>query len=318
MNVIDNLVFKLSIPNTDVIESILNVVTHRQIGDLQNIIKLEPRTVSLLLQLVFRNYTKAKNDDFLNNWFLKAESNKFTSSFEVALNFHLCVEESYSNELINKSNDEQLQLAHNVCQELLRDELVLEHILSDQSTLFKTEYLAYLAKLKFCLKILAKCSHSQEINDSINRNLFDSYTNDLRKLVEPTIQVTSTVFNFLVKEIIRKYGFGSFKYIINNQSLKWTIPVELNHNKFNSFESMISKLEYSILNSQSELIKPLADLIKTPRNFQQSFIPCMPQDILFDQLSALRKDNDENDNPTLYGICFSRKTFYAIFLIFNI
>lgn len=71
---------------------------------------------------------------------------------------------------------------------------------------------------------------------------------------------------------------------------------------------LLVQLKFSIMHSKSKFIKPLAYLINSPKEFKNSFIPCMPQDSLFDIHNAIRVGNAQ-ENPTFYGI-------YLPFLLF--
>ncbi|CAF0704523.1 unnamed protein product [Brachionus calyciflorus] len=404
-NIINTLIFKSndSIPDADLIESILRIATQGKIYA-ENSFYLDSRIRSLILQLIFRNYTMSS--DYFNKWFANTETD-MRNNIDMALTFISCVEEANTNELINKNLDEQIQVADNICQVLLNNFNQLNLILNNQTKRLDIESLAYLAKLKFCLKTLAKVTYSQEKLESIkNKPLFDSYNYKMQKLIEPSLQITDIVFNFLVKEFIRKFSFTSVKYILSNPNLKWMMPKkiigdkinvsdryvligeryiqlkraitdgfqnrnavllqtilekdadrlfpyvaiclyknvtllnkevdnvpidiflptitkafgdrrsvwtsiitnELSHklkiNKNNcdtiEFNLLILQLKFSILYSKSKLIRPLANLIESPKDFKQSFIPCMPQDSIFDMLNAVRQSG-RNENPTLYA-----------------
>ena len=62
---------------------------------------------------------------------------------------------------------------------------------------------------------------------------------------------------------------------------------------------LLVQMKYSILFSNSRLIKPLAELINSPRQFANSFIPGMPQDSVYDIQMAIRAAHP-NENPTFY------------------
>lgn len=63
---------------------------------------------------------------------------------------------------------------------------------------------------------------------------------------------------------------------------------------------LLIQLKFSVLFSQSRIVRLLAELMRTPTNFRNSFIPCMPQDSLFDIHNAIRLGNSR-DNPRFYG-----------------
>lgn len=51
---------------------------------------------------------------------------------------------------------------------------------------------------------------------------------------------------------------------------------------------LLVQLKFSILCSRSKLAKPLASLIETPARHANSYLPCMPQDMMFDIHQAVR------------------------------
>jgi hypothetical protein len=66
---------------------------------------------------------------------------------------------------------------------------------------------------------------------------------------------------------------------------------------------LLVQLKYSVLFSRSNVIKPLASLIERPAEHKDYFLPCMPQDSLFDIQNAIKQAAQvtNRDNPTFYA-----------------
>lgn len=395
----EHLIFS-SEPDVEVVNYVLNAALQSKIitNELEAFsLDLDDTTKKLLIQLIFKNYQKSYK--YLNEWFEQSTQNNNNS--EIALNFMLCVEEQFFDKTIEKTIDEEINTAKEVSQDLLSSPQ-LEFILNDQRQTYNIESLFYLAKLKFVLKILAKATNNQDMLDSIKiQSQFNLLCSNVQTLIEPTLNYTSLIYNFLIKELVRRYSFSSIKFISNNRALNWLTPKQIiGHNldisdryilignKYtkikkaiknafeignttelenvlstdtekifpyfliciyknvllvqknidllsceiikNPFDKYYSKnsfylqeitkmsqnasdsielnllllqLKYSIKFSNNNLIIPLADLMESPDQFKASFIPCMPQDIIYDNYIAVREART-NDNPTLYGFYF--------------
>lgn len=75
----------------------------------------------------------------------------------------------------------------------------------------------------------------------------------------------------------------------------------INENTWGNVELnlLLIQLKYSILFSKSKLIKPFIDLIKSPSRYQNSFLPTMPHDSIFDIKNAIIAGN-QNEAPKFY------------------
>lgn len=400
LNVVEKLILNAS-PVTTAIQSIFRVTIEGKIcsDEHEQVLDLDQKTKKLLIQLLFKNFEKSF--DSLNEFFgrLNQKENYYT---ETALNFVSCVEESLLSETINLSIDEEIIFAEQISQHLLSDRQLLDSTLRDNTKNYTIENLSYLARLKFVLKILAKVINSQEVLNTVkNETRLNFLSSNVRAIIEPTLAYTTVVFNFLIKELVRRYSFNSIKYIHDVTAFNWITPkqiigdnlgitdryvligenytkikqafkiglenanfTELNavlekdstkmfpyyllsiyrnvfllqkninvmsfdiikipFDKIYSFKKnyleelenlskelpkpidlnmLMLQIKYTIEFSNNNLIKPLADLMKSPAEFKHSYIPCMPQDTVFDNLIAIRKVKSD-DNPTLYGIYF--------------
>ncbi len=62
---------------------------------------------------------------------------------------------------------------------------------------------------------------------------------------------------------------------------------------------LLIQLKSFITASRSKLVAPLSNLIQNPLEFADSYLPCMPQDSLYDIHNAVRA-SARNENPTFY------------------
>lgn len=395
LNTVETLIFSAR-PDINVIDTLFKVTIEGKICSNQQKLDLNQKTKKLLTQLLFKNFEKSF--DLLNDYFNQFKNNNDYT--EIALNFVTCVEESLLNNAI--SIDEEIIIAEQISQSLLFEKHLLDSTLRSNTPNYRVENLSYLAKLKFVLKILAKVTNSKEIMDTIkNETRLEFLLSNVRAMIEPTLNYTNIVFNFLIKELVRRYSFNSIRYIHSVTSLNWITPkqiigdnlgiqdryvligenytrikqalksglennnsIELNailendstkmlpyylisiyrnflllkndinvmsldfikipfertyslkkayleeikqlskeSSKSIELNMLMLQIKYSIEFSSNNLIKPLADLMISPQNFRQSFLPCMPQDTIFENYTAVQKVKS-TDKPTLYGIFF--------------
>lgn len=65
---------------------------------------------------------------------------------------------------------------------------------------------------------------------------------------------------------------------------------------------LLVQLKFSILFSKSKLTRPLVSLMETPRVHKDSYLPCMPQDMMYDIHQAVRQGvRSGTENPTFYA-----------------
>lgn len=65
---------------------------------------------------------------------------------------------------------------------------------------------------------------------------------------------------------------------------------------------LLVQLKFALLFSSSQLVVPLVSIIESPAQHANSFLPCMPQDSLFDIHQAVREGvQPGSENPTFYA-----------------
>lgn len=225
-----------STPNPEVVELVLKTTMDCVRYDLTTALPLLSDYRKLLLQLSFR-LNNSHVARFLSDWFARRDDPSlkqvFASAKEIAILYVACVQEHYvlltrtapsSSRLISS----ELDIANTVAAELLSTCASANQVVCANKC-FDVERLAYLAKLKFVLKCVAKYVNSQEALDQCRAEThsLQRLLQRVKQLVEPTLagqagaSATPTVFNFLIKELIRKYGNGSVKFIMGQEHIKW-------------------------------------------------------------------------------------------------
>ena len=63
---------------------------------------------------------------------------------------------------------------------------------------------------------------------------------------------------------------------------------------------LVVQFKHFLPHSKSKLAEPLVALIKSPERFVNAFLPCMPQDTMFEVYSAIRASAPSGQNPTIY------------------
>jgi hypothetical protein len=166
------------------------------------------------------------------------------------------VEDIYhdDDELLYKDMDSKVKAAFQTSQGLIENKENLGDIFNankDQRE-FDFKFVIYLAKLKYCLKMLAKFNCEEDILDKIeNHHILNNFTANCKTLLElPQCQgKNESIYQFLVKEIIRKYGSPQFKSISSHDELKWIVPKEI----FGSDFTVSDK--YILMGSDYALVK---------------------------------------------------------------
>lgn len=182
---------------------------------------------SLLIQLLFRNHNEMVSQ-YLKTWFTKGTadlSSIFKSAKDMAIFFQGCIQDLYVNQTRQVGTNE-LEVASSIAADLIKPSIkgFLNEIMNSQEDVFGVDELEYIAKLKFVIKILAKLVNSQESVDAamgLNKKMFEKFCENMKSLIEPTATLTPTVFNYLVKELVRKFSYSSVKYIMASANIKW-------------------------------------------------------------------------------------------------
>jgi len=242
-NAIEYLVFmNQSAPNDETIDLILETITSKHLSGGGGVaFTIEPTYRKLLIQIIFKNYNQ-KVISHLEKWFreegnITGAKSLFESSNELALLFQDCVHDQLIHDLTmkNQTLKDQIDLANKECEYLLKKKQ-LNQIFKRKKmygSTYEVTFLIDLAKLKFCLCTMSKSCHSKDLYDSHNKDLINLNKN-LKELILITFGQTEeehsqygktdTFINYLIKDMIRKYGSSSVKYILAEQELNWMAP----------------------------------------------------------------------------------------------
>ena len=230
LNTIETLVFsKENVPDTKLVVSILRVITKCSVfGEYGVRLHIKPIYQDLIIQILFQNYCDIVNKQ-LDSWF-KTNSGS-DASRSLALSFQKCVQDSLFTTIASYEADmnKKVVYAISISDELKQKLQLLEEAFDKKAKTYSVKCLIILAKFKFCLKILASLANSTDSIDSIDKKLFVQFNNQMKMVMLPTLSYyeSDKLFNFLIKEIIRKYGNSSIKFIMAQEDLKWMIPTEL-------------------------------------------------------------------------------------------
>jgi hypothetical protein len=242
-NAIEYLVFmNQSAPNDDTIDLILETITSKHLSGGGGVaFTIEPTFRKLLIQIIFKNYNQ-KVISHLEKWFreegnITGARSLFESSNELALLFQDCVHDQLIHDLTTKNQTlkDQIDLANKECEYLLKKNQ-LNQIFKRKKmygATYEVTFLIDLAKLKFCLCTMSKSCHSKDLFDLHNKDL-TNFNKNLKELIHNTFGQsneehsqygkTDTFINYLIKDMIRKYGSSSVKYILAEQELNWMAP----------------------------------------------------------------------------------------------
>jgi hypothetical protein len=238
VDIIEGLCFKnYQKPNDDAIEAILKVITDQKIIVENNSFDLNLTNRSMLIQIVFRNYNQIV-ESHLTRWFdsksFIGANQVFATSQEISLLFQNCVFDNYVHQISNLSIDEQIKFAIPITDEIVKktEGRILERIFNEKRGMLKTfnvDFLLVLSKIKFILSILSKVSHDQETFEAIrNMQQFEKeFSSKIKRIIDSTAPTTNKLIFYLIKDMIRKYGSSSVKYVQTNEKLSWMTPKDI-------------------------------------------------------------------------------------------
>ena len=229
-------------PNDDTIDSILKVITEKEMKSTENkIFPMNSISRSLLVQIVFKNYNEIVIKH-LKNWFINNSLvvGLFESSQEIALLFQNCVYDQYIHMASNLPIDRQLEFANKVMSELISPpnatnkegfKQIINKIFNEKRVMlksFEVNYLLILSKIKFVLSILSKLSYEENAFRSIeDKKLFHAFNTNLKEIVLYLKPTSNKLINFIIKDMIRKYGSSSLKYVQSNTEINWMTPPDI-------------------------------------------------------------------------------------------
>jgi hypothetical protein len=416
LKTLENLIFKSDLDN-DIVIKLMKSLSEYSItssSDMYTYLSLKPNYVSLIFQSLF-----IKNESlvcgYLKEFINSVPSNQNLAKYlyPISLNLQNSLQQKYNLQLLKRNIDYQVGIVERITLELNKQNMI-ENIFTatKRDNKLNVDYILYIAKLKLCLKILAKVTNSKIAFDCLeDKELFQEFNKRMKSILETSFNNahTDTVFNYLIKELIRKYSSSSIKYVITNPDIKWMIPTVLigdnlavndtfvligerylklkeaisdcfkekksepfvkyleqssknqqeifpilcmaiyrnitvkhkdvpnlpldlflptltkiynqssehwrpllennlsGHMKINTdnwpylnINQLIIQAKFSILYSKSKLVESLAQLIRYPAEYRNSYFPTMPQDDMFDIHRAVRAAVSTNENPTFY------------------
>ncbi len=122
-----------------------------------------------------------------------------------------------------ESDDEQLQFGLQLCNELTHSKNSLRALFNEIDTQYQVDYLLLIGKLKCCAEILASfCSCPERVEGLKKRQIYEQFNASMKKLFEDVNE--ETVFNYLVKILIRKYGSSVIKLVKGSEETCWITP----------------------------------------------------------------------------------------------
>lgn len=333
--------------------------------------------------------------------------------------FQNCVYDQLIKETFESTNlNEQLKKTYEIAEYFVNKVDSLRKLFGERMIMGKTfdvQNLVDVAKIKYLLSMLAKFVHDEEsFRRAKELPLFEQLNKNVKALISGVD--SETLSNFIIKELVRKYGSASLKFISYTAELAWITPksvieasqkindrfvingdgytqckeairecfkqrkidpldtvmntyarsnnhhqllpylcmafyqnvtlLHMNSQNFNAnigdlFKPMLNKpyvrsedaqlletlldnsfennfkinetnmpcidlnmlllqIKYSILYSKSKLLKPLKKLILEPGQMNESFLPTMPQDNLYDVKMALNDPSVNTETTRFY------------------
>ncbi len=222
--------------NRNLFEPVLEAVCEGKISNQEETVQITKYYRLCLLEFFYKNHL-----DFmlkhLESWFRNRCRLNFNDAVQMAILFENCVEEicHENDELKNTSLESKARVSFEISQALVKEKNTLKQIYSQDQKEYSSKEIIYLAKLKFCLKMLAKFNCSDDVVDKLANDLHcQKFNSNIKTLLElpECHNKNKTIFEFIVKEIIRKYGSSQFKAISNNDQLNWIVPKEFFGNNF--------------------------------------------------------------------------------------
>ena len=160
----------------------------------------------------------------------------FQSSNELAMFFQSCVYDEHFHKL-TENDDEQLNFGLQLCNELTHSKNSLRSLFKETKTHYQVDYLVLIGKLKCCMEILAGlCSCPDRVEGLKKREVYDEFNVKMKKLFEDVHE--ETIFNYLIKILIRKYGSSSIKLVKGNLETSWITPNNI------IGDNLVSKIEH--------------------------------------------------------------------------
>lgn len=90
-------------------------------------------------------------------------------------------------------------------------------------TQYKVDFLFLIGKLKCCMEIMAYFCNSQDNLTKLSDPAeFEHFNLSMKAVFEEVNQ--DTLYNYLIKILIRRYGSSSIKNVLANEKTRWITP----------------------------------------------------------------------------------------------
>lgn len=176
---------------------------------------------AIILKTLFENYSHLVQFHF-NHWFDKCITTS-TQAKESANFFQLCVYDQHLHQLISQTDDVTLRFGSDLCKELVSQKMRIKLLFEQPKSQYKVDYLFLIGKLKCCMEIMAYFCNSQDnlakLSDPAE---FENFNFRMKAVFEEVKQ--DTLYNYLIKILIRRYGSSSIKNVLGNENTRWITP----------------------------------------------------------------------------------------------
>lgn len=95
--------------------------------------------------------------------------------------------------LSNKSENQQIELANTISQEIIESRVSFGFVLTDTTSRYNVYLLINLGKLKFCLEVVSTLCIRYDSMSNKTRQVFDSFNSKIKKVVELSKDSTETI-----------------------------------------------------------------------------------------------------------------------------
>ena len=289
LKTVEKLILKNDLDN-DLVIKLMKPLTEYSIKSTSGMytdLNLKPNYVSIIFQSLFI-MNESLVCGYLNNFTNSVSSDQNLAEFLylISLNIQNSIQQKYNLQLLNRNIDYEVGIAERVTIELNKQNMIQNIFMATkQNNQLNVDYLLFIAKLKFCLKILAKVTNSKLSFDSLtDKELFQEFNGRIKSIVENSFNNghTDIVFNYLIKELIRKYSSSSIKYVIVNPDIKWMIPTVLigDNLEVNDTFVLIGERYLKLREAISECFKekksePFAKILDQSSKNQQDLFPIL-------------------------------------------
>lgn len=176
---------------------------------------------AIILKTLFENYSHLVQLHF-NHWFVKCISSSRQAK-ESANFFQLCVYDQHLHQLTSLTDDAKLRFGSDLCKQLVSQKMSIKLLFEQTNTQYKVDYLILIGKIKCCMEIMAYfCTCQDNLEKLSDPSEFDHFNMSMKAVFEEIDQ--DTLYNYLIKIMIRRYGSSSIKHVLGNENTCWITP----------------------------------------------------------------------------------------------